>query len=195
MRDAQRMRHGLDLFLDGRQLAALTICALLLVSCVFSFGLLIGKKAAIGDAAAQTPGDLAALDAQARKEAPVALHPAKTAETTVVPAPPRGVTVVAPPPRATQLPPVQAVFTPKPHELGEYTVQIGASQERTEAARLEGRARGAGLKPYVVEANLGAKGTWYRVRVGSFQDKEAANRFRKDVERELRVAAAVMPAR
>jgi hypothetical protein len=33
------------------------------------------------------------------------------------------------------------------------------------------------------------------VRVGSFQDKEAANRFRKDVERELRVAAAVMPAR
>ena len=195
MHDAQRMRHRLDLSLDGRQLAALTICALLLVSCVFSFGLLIGKKAAIGDASAQTPGDLAALDARARKEAPVALHPAKTAETTVLPAPPRGVTVVAPPPRATQLPPVQAVFTPKPYELGEYTVQIGASQERTEAARLEGRARGAGLKPYVVEANLGAKGTWYRVRVGSFQDKEAANRFRKDVERELRVAAAVMPAR
>ncbi len=86
-------------------------------------------------------------------------------------------------------------LTPPPNDLGEYTVQIGASQERTEAARLEGRARSAGLKPYVVEANLGSKGTWYRVRVGAFHDKEAANRFRKDVERELRIAAAVMPAR
>jgi cell division septation protein DedD len=74
-------------------------------------------------------------------------------------------------------------------------VQIGASQDRSDAARLESRARGAGLKPYALEANLGAKGTWYRVRVGAFRDREAANRFRLDVERELRSAAAVMPAR
>src|SRR5439155_836937 len=47
--------------------------------------------------------------------------------------------------------------------------------------------------PDVVEANLGPKGTWYRVRVGAFQDKDSANRFRKDVERELRTAAVVMP--
>jgi len=31
------------------------------------------------------------------------------------------------------------------------------------------------------------------VRVGAFQDKDSANRFRKDVERELRTAAVVMP--
>ena len=72
-------------------------------------------------------------------------------------------------------------------------MQVGASRERGEAARLEGKARGAGLKPYVVEANLGLKGTWYRVRVGAFRDRDSANRFRKDVERELRTAAAVMP--
>ena len=53
----------------------------------------------------------------------------------------------------------------------------------------------AGLKPYVMEADLGAKGTWYRVRIGAFRDREGANHFRKDVERELRIAAAVMPAR
>ena len=60
-------------------------------------------------------------------------------------------------------------------------------------ARRDSKARGAGLKPYVLEANLGPKGTWYRVRVGAFQDKDSANRFRKDVERELRTAAVVMP--
>ena len=195
MRDAQRLRQRLDLSLDGRQLVALTVCALLLVSAVFSLGMLIGKRAATSDVGVQISGDLAALDAQARKQTPAALHPPKAAETTVVPAPARVATVVGPPPRTAQVAPVPVTLTPPPNDLGEYTVQIGASQERTEAARLEGRARSAGLKPYVVEANLGSKGTWYRVRVGAFHDKEAANRFRKDVERELRIAAAVMPAR
>ena len=195
MRDAQRLRQRLDLSLDGRQLVALTVCALLLISAVFSLGMLIGKRPATSDVGVQISGDLAALDAQARKQTPAALHPPKAAETTVVPAPARVATVVGPPPRAAQVAPVPVTLTPPPNDLGEYTVQIGASQERTEAARLEGRARSAGLKPYVVEANLGSKGTWYRVRIGAFHDKEAANRFRKDVERELRIAAAVMPAR
>jgi len=195
MRDAQRLRQRLDLSLDGRQLVALTICALLLVTAVFSLGMLIGRRTAAGDVGIEISGDLAALDARARKEPPAILRAPKAAEATVVSAPPRTATVVAPPPRAAQVAPAAAAFAPPPQDLGAYTVQIGASQERTEAARLEGRARGAGLKPYVVETNLGAKGTWYRVRVGAFRDKEAANRFRKDVERELRVAAAVMPAR
>ncbi|HET9685217.1 MAG TPA: SPOR domain-containing protein, partial [Gemmatimonadaceae bacterium] len=95
-----------------------------------------------------------------------------------------------------QVPAAGAVaLTPPPHDPGAYTVQVGASQDRSEIARLESRVRGAGLKPYVVEARLGARGTWYRVRVGSFRDKDSANRFRKDVERELRTAAVVMPTR
>ena len=57
------------------------------------------------------------------------------------------------------------------------------------------RARGAGLKPYLVEANLGDKGTWYRIRVGRFAEKAAAEKFRRDVERELGGRALVMPAR
>jgi cell division septation protein DedD len=103
--------------------------------------------------------------------------------------------VVPAPARAIQAAPPAVPLTPPPPDAGQYTIQIGASQDRTEAARLEGRARSAGLRPYVMEANLGARGTWYRVRVGAFRDKEAANRFRKDVERELRIPAAVMPTR
>jgi hypothetical protein len=33
------------------------------------------------------------------------------------------------------------------------------------------------------------------VRVGVFTDKDSAERFRRDVERELRTSAVVMPAR
>jgi cell division septation protein DedD len=105
---------------------------------------------------------------------------------TVVPAPPRSVQVASATPVA---------LTPPPRDLGKFTVQIGASQDRAEAQRMENRARAAGLKPYAVEADLGPKGTWYRVRVGAFHDKDAANSYRRDVERELRSPAVVMSSK
>ena len=104
--------------------------------------------------------------------------------------------IPAPLARPLQVPaPAAAPLTAPPRDVGTFTVQVGASQDRGEAARLESRVRSAGLRPYVVQANLGAKGTWYRIRVGAFRDKDAAARFRKDVERELRMAAVVMPTR
>ena len=96
------------------------------------------------------------------------------------------------PARPASLPPRPVVLTQPPPNLGAFTVQIGASPQKSEAQRLEGKARAAGLKPYVAEANLGDKGTWYRVRVGSFPTRDAANHFRVDVERELRLTAVVM---
>lgn len=105
--------------------------------------------------------------------------------------------VPAPPPPAVIARPREdeVHLTPPPARLGAYTVQIGAAQEKREAQRLEQKARSAGLKPYVVEAHLGAKGTWFRVRVGAFENKDVANRYRQDVERELRLQAVVMPTR
>ena len=113
---------------------------------------------------------------------------------TVVPPPRPATSVSAPPAPAKVASAATIVLTPPPADPGEFTVQIGSSQERAEAQRMENKARAAGLKPYVVEADLGARGTWYRVRVGAFRDKEAASRYRKDVERELRAAAVVMPS-
>ena len=216
-REVQRLREKIEDSVDGRRAIALAVCALLLLGTVFSLGVMIGRKAASVQGPPDLVDDLAALDARAfhadvRTKAPApapetAAPPAGGAAAdrpqgaqkpesvrTVVASTPRAATVVPPPPRALQiLPAAMAALTPPPRDVGEYTVQLGASRERGEAARLEGKARGAGLKPYVVEANLGPKGTWYRVRVGAFQDKDSANRFRKDVERELRTAAVVMP--
>ena len=220
MREVGQLREKMQISLDDRQVIALGVCALLLVFGVFSLGILLGKKVTSPQRARESVADLARLDAQARKAVPPApaAKPASPPDArptpvvaeasrseTAAPAPaaslivpPTRQTTVVPAPPARPLrvaPAVPVALTPPPRELGSFTVQIGASQERSDAARLEARARGAGLKPYVQEANLGAKGTWYRVRVGAFRDRDAANRFRLDVERELRTAAVVMPAR
>jgi cell division septation protein DedD len=82
-----------------------------------------------------------------------------------------------------------------PADPGKFTVQIGASQEKADAARLASRASAAGLRAYVAEARIPGKGLWYRVRVGAFGDRDSAERYRRDVERELKTSAAVMPSR
>jgi len=220
VREVGQVREKMEISLDDRQVIALGVCALLLLFGVFSLGILLGKKVTSPQRARESVADLASLDAQARRADPPAaapkptLHPeAKPAAApvevarpekaaplhtaSVIPPPARQTTVVpAPPARPVQVAPaVPVALTPPPRELGSFTVQLGASQDRSDAARLQSRARGAGLKPYVQEANLGAKGTWYRIRVGAFRDRDVANRFRLDVERELRSAAVVMPAR
>ncbi|HWE22759.1 MAG TPA: SPOR domain-containing protein [Myxococcales bacterium] len=110
-----------------------------------------------------------------------------------VPAPPATVNIA--PARTVDVAPADpgGPLPPPPSRLGKYTVQIGASQHRAEALQLAAQAGTAGLKAYVVEARLPTTGLWYRVRVGAFSDKNAANRYRRDVERELRTSAVVMP--
>jgi cell division septation protein DedD len=129
-------------------------------------------------------------DDSGRREEREAKKPAD-ARVVVVPAP-KPATIAAPKPparAASGLP-----LAPPPKQIGAFTVQLGASQDRVDAQRLEDRARSAGLRPYLVEVDLGPKGIWYRVRVGAFGSREAAERYRKDVERELRGSAIVMPS-
>jgi len=268
MRDEDRLREKIQLSLEGRQVALLAVCALVLLGGVFALGLLVGKQLASSAPQAIAAGDLAALDAQPpalaprpakaepRQEPPQETRPDQKAEPKEAPkaeprtakaepkaaakaerkpeprsaqladaeedpvpesgkppeeapppkylpqSPPPAVVIEAaprpvaiePPPRPVQVTRAVAV-TPPPAAVGNFTVQIGASQDRGDAQRLEARARSAGLKPYLIEANLGAKGAWYRIRVGAFASRDAATRFRKDVERELRVSAVVMPTR
>ena len=142
----------------------------------------------------QPAAEKAAPDKTAQGRSPVhaAAEPRPAA---VIPAP-RPATVVPFPQRAVQVASANPVsLTAAPRDAGEFTVQIGASQDRAEALHIENKARSAGLKPYSVEADLGRKGTWYRVRVGAFHDKDSASRFRRDVERELRAPAVVMSSR
>ena len=60
-------------------------------------------------------------------------------------------------------------------------VQVGSTQERFEADRIAARFASRGAK--VTVADVPGKGRWYRVRVGSFESREAADRYLKDMEK------------
>ncbi|WP_242346543.1 SPOR domain-containing protein [Anaeromyxobacter terrae] len=82
---------------------------------------------------------------------------------------------------------------PAPSGGGAFTIQIGATQQRPEADRIAARYRS--LRPRVETADVEGKGRWYRVRVGSFETREAAERYRKDVARETGVPGYVTASR
>lgn len=82
----------------------------------------------------------------------------------------------------------------KPQETsanGDWTLQLSASQSRDEADRFAARLRDRGYAPYITEAEVAGKGTWFRVRMGRFGSKDAANRYLQDFRRETSMEAFV----
>jgi cell division septation protein DedD len=120
---------------------------------------------------------------------------ARPAPVRTIPAPP-STTSVAPGPRTAQVTaPQTGALPPPPLDVGKFTVQVGATQDRVEARQMVVLASKGGLRPYVAEARLAGRGLWYRVRLGAFADRAAADQYRRDVERELHMPALVMPTR
>ncbi len=92
--------------------------------------------------------------------------------------------------RAQALPPEP----PRPSEAvkgGAFTLQLSAFQSRQDADRFAARLRDRGYAPYILAAEVPGKGTWYRVRMGSFPSKEAAGRYLADFKRETQLDAYV----
>ncbi|MBZ4398057.1 MULTISPECIES: SPOR domain-containing protein [unclassified Myxococcus] len=74
---------------------------------------------------------------------------------------------------------------------GAFTLQLSAFQDKQEAERFMGRLRDRGYAPYIVTAEVAGKGTWYRVRMGTFASKDAATRYLSDFKRETQLDAFV----
>ena len=62
-----------------------------------------------------------------------------------------------------------------------YVVQISSHQERQTADLEVKKMKHHGFAAFIVSSELPGKGTWYRVRVGSFTNKEAADKLQKEV--------------
>jgi len=132
------------------------------------------------------PKSVAALIQQANSEAP---KPAPKAPPQAVAKP-----AAAPTTQATGAPrslaPQTATAAPAPAKLaaaatpapanGSYMLQIGAFKSQAEAAaawktyQAKHAALLSGYSDNVQQADLGEKGTWFRLRVGGFADKEVA---------------------
>ncbi|MDP2271007.1 MAG: SPOR domain-containing protein [Archangium sp.] len=77
---------------------------------------------------------------------------------------------------------------------GSWTVQLSAYQDKTEADRFAAGLRDKGYAPFIVEARIPGKGTWYRVRMGRFGSRDAASRYMEDFRRETSMNAIVTTA-
>jgi cell division septation protein DedD len=62
-----------------------------------------------------------------------------------------------------------------------YTIQTGAYADRTIADEEVRNLKRRGYAAFRVSANIPDKGTWYRVRIGSFASKESAERLANDL--------------
>lgn len=221
MRDVNpraRAREKFELSLDGRQVASVVAGALVVLGVVFVLGLNVGRQLAVRQLEASRPGDLAALDrapAPPPRAEPLTFHDRLTKD---VPSPPPPVPVAVP--VAATPPPAPAPATPPPAPapapaaaaparpadprdaaLAEappaaarpWTIQLAASESRAEAERLA--ARFTSLNPRVEEADVPGKGRFFRVRVGRFETREAAQRYLRDAERETGAKGIVAPTR
>lgn len=77
---------------------------------------------------------------------------------------------------------------------GSWTVQLAAYQDRAEADRFAAGLRDKGYAPYIVEVAISGRGTWFRVRMGRFPNRDAASRYMDDFKRETSINAMVTAA-
>ena len=73
-----------------------------------------------------------------------------------------------------------------------FTLQLSSFQDRSEAEAFLGSIKSAGFQPYLTEADVSGKGTFYRVRLGSYRSLEAANDAKAEYEKTSKKTAQVM---
>lgn len=89
---------------------------------------------------------------------------------------------------AMPAPPIVSV----PASAGRFSLQAGAFPDEGVAKALAARLTGKGYQVRIVSAQVEGKGTWYRVRVGSYGDRSAADADRGTLSGEG-VFAIVVP--
>ena len=75
---------------------------------------------------------------------------------------------------------------------GDYTIQVSSFRSMEQASELKGRLSKKGYTAYVQSVDLSDKGTWHRVRVGSYRDKDGAERVASDLRSRESLPATVM---
>jgi cell division septation protein DedD len=66
-----------------------------------------------------------------------------------------------------------------------YTVQVSAHREKPSAEEEVKKMKRSGFAAFIVTSELPGKGTWYRVRLGSFTKKDAAEKLQKELHAKL----------
>jgi DedD protein len=72
-----------------------------------------------------------------------------------------------------------------------YTLQLSSFQDRGEAQSFFDQLKASGYQPYIVEADVPGRGTWYRVRLGDYDTYGDALAAKKKFEDKQQIIAYV----
>jgi cell division protein FtsN len=73
-----------------------------------------------------------------------------------------------------------------------YTLQIASYQDKQAAEDEVKKMKKQGYAAFIVSSLLPEKGTWYRVRLGSFTSKAAAEKLQKEIDAKVGVSPIVV---
>jgi cell division septation protein DedD len=217
MRDLDRWKDKVEISLDGRQIFFLFFGGAVVACILFVTGVLVGKRLearALAMSPAPVEDPLAALDQLGDADEGLTYHRtlgahngkrgATAAAATVASALPSSeaapiLASISPPSVERNEPPArpapaQAVKkgeTPKVEAGARYTLQLSAFPDRADAEAFMKKVQAAGMKPFVVQTEIPGKGTFWRVRVGDYASKEAAQDAKVELERRQHLIAYV----
>ncbi|MCB1154877.1 SPOR domain-containing protein, partial [bacterium] len=199
MRDLRKFRNKLTLELDNRQIVFLFAGLVAVLAIVFALGVVVGKgltqieheeqRAAMAERndmefVIDEDGQLDAEGLKVTSE-DLTATPAPTGYDEIELVPGAAGTGETPPPTAEEIlkstsspgVPAAPAVLPTPPAGGGWTVQLSAHESETEAREKQRMYVAKGIQAYIVRADLGSKGVWYRVRVGSFKDRNGAVQY------------------
>ncbi len=84
--------------------------------------------------------------------------------------------------------PVEAVVMPPQQVTPQTTlaVQVYSFKEKARADAALLKLKDKGYKAYIMQSDLGARGIWYRVRVGTFSNEEDAKKALESITQEFK---------
>jgi cell division septation protein DedD len=126
--------------------------------------------------------------------APTQAKPAPAPAVTAKPAPAAALTAApttATAPTAAPTAAASPVAAVKPAASGAYVVQVASFPQQGDAQALKDRLAKKGYAVYTQDADLGAKGIWYRVYIGPFDDSATAGKTVERLVAEERLSALV----
>jgi cell division septation protein DedD len=73
-----------------------------------------------------------------------------------------------------------------------YTIQVSSHQERQAAEDEVKRMKQSGFAAFIVASELPGKGKWFRVRLGSFTNRDAAEKLQKTVDAKVGASSIIV---
>lgn len=132
--------------------------------------------------ALKNPGKEAAFQ-PAKPAKPVRRKPAAPAASprAVVTAPPKSVS--RPKTRPPAAPKTDSGSKPAPASIpGRFAIQVASVQDVRGAGKMVAELRAKGYQAYQIRSDLDGKGIWYRIRVGGFEERRAAEKMLKKLK-------------